>query len=187
MDLDFTPVIDSAQFLIGGLGLTLALSALTILFSLALGGAIGLARCYGPGWLRVPLVFKASYDKANRTSGSSFRSIGLDASQAIDEQRPLQEFGLDSLMAVELRNGLAAEAQCTLPATFVFDYPVAGAITDFLLTTLQPAATGEIPVLTAAPSASAPSASSNADVAAMSDEDATALLMEELAELRSNG
>jgi polar amino acid transport system permease protein len=57
MDLDFTPVIDSARFLIGGVGLTLALSALTILTSLALGGAIGLARCYGPAWLRVPLVF----------------------------------------------------------------------------------------------------------------------------------
>ena len=57
MDLDFEQVIDSAQFLIGGVGLTLALSALTILTSLALGGAIGLARCYGPAWLRVPLVF----------------------------------------------------------------------------------------------------------------------------------
>ena len=42
MDLDFEPVIDSAQFLLGGVGLTLALSALTILTSLALGGALGL-------------------------------------------------------------------------------------------------------------------------------------------------
>src|SRR3954470_8656002 len=57
MDLDFEPVIESAQFLLGGVGLTLALSALTILTSLLLGGAIGLARCYGPAWLRVPLVF----------------------------------------------------------------------------------------------------------------------------------
>jgi polar amino acid transport system permease protein len=57
MDLDFEPVIESAQFLLGGVGLTLALSALSILSSLALGGAIGLARCYGPAWLRAPLVF----------------------------------------------------------------------------------------------------------------------------------
>jgi polar amino acid transport system permease protein len=57
MDLDFTPVFDSAQFLLGGLALTLALSALTILCSLVLGGAVGLARCYGPAWARVPLVF----------------------------------------------------------------------------------------------------------------------------------
>jgi 2-dehydro-3-deoxyphosphooctonate aldolase (KDO 8-P synthase) len=33
--------------------------------------------------LDVPLVFKASFDKANRTSASTFRSIGLDASLEI--------------------------------------------------------------------------------------------------------
>ncbi len=49
--------MDSAGFLLGGLELTLALSLLTMLCSLVLGGAIGLARCYGPAWLRWPLVF----------------------------------------------------------------------------------------------------------------------------------
>ena len=57
MSLDFSPILDSWQFLLGGLGMTLALSALTIVLSLMLGGAIGLARCYGPGWLRWVLVF----------------------------------------------------------------------------------------------------------------------------------
>lgn len=57
MDLDFSPVWDSWYFLLGGLGLTLLLSAATMLCSLLLGGAIGLARCYGPAWLRWPLVF----------------------------------------------------------------------------------------------------------------------------------
>jgi len=33
--------------------------------------------------LRLPLVFKASYDKANRTSGKSFRGPGLEAGLAI--------------------------------------------------------------------------------------------------------
>ena len=33
--------------------------------------------------LKVPLVFKASYDKANRTSGSSFRGPGIDEGLAI--------------------------------------------------------------------------------------------------------
>jgi len=33
--------------------------------------------------LKVPLVFKASYDKANRTSGSSFRGPGIDKGLAI--------------------------------------------------------------------------------------------------------
>src|ERR1700674_2140133 len=30
------------------------------------------------GRLRIPFIFKASYDKANRTSGRSFRGPGLD-------------------------------------------------------------------------------------------------------------
>jgi polar amino acid transport system permease protein len=57
MDLDFSPLLDSWRFLLGGLGLTLALAALTVLCSLIVGTAVGLARCYGPPWLRIPLVF----------------------------------------------------------------------------------------------------------------------------------
>jgi polar amino acid transport system permease protein len=57
MSLDFSPIFDSWQFLLGGFGLTLALSILTIALSLMLGGAIGLVRCYGPDWLRWVLVF----------------------------------------------------------------------------------------------------------------------------------
>src|SRR5260370_10305952 len=57
MDLDFSPVLDSWQYLLRGVGLTLGLSFLTMLCSLVIGGAIGLARCYGPQSLRWPLVF----------------------------------------------------------------------------------------------------------------------------------
>jgi polar amino acid transport system permease protein len=57
MEFDFSPIIDSWRFLLDGLRVTLALSGLTMLCSLVLGGAIGLARCYGPAWLRWPLVF----------------------------------------------------------------------------------------------------------------------------------
>ena len=47
MSLDFEPVFESWQFLAGGLLQTLALSGLTIVLSVILGSAIGLARCYG--------------------------------------------------------------------------------------------------------------------------------------------
>ena len=57
MSLDFEPVLESWQFLAGGLLQTLALSGLTIVLSVILGSAIGLARCYGPKWLSLPLVF----------------------------------------------------------------------------------------------------------------------------------
>jgi polar amino acid transport system permease protein len=57
MDFDFSPLLDSWQYLAGGLGLTLLLSLATVACSLVLGGAIGLARCYAPAAVRWPLVF----------------------------------------------------------------------------------------------------------------------------------
>ena len=57
MDFDLGPLVDSWQYLAGGLGLTLLLSLATVGCSLVLGGAIGLARCYAPAALRWPLVF----------------------------------------------------------------------------------------------------------------------------------
>ena len=57
MDIDFSPLWDSRWFLLGGLGLTLWLAALTVLCSAVTGTALGLARCYGSRWLTVPLVF----------------------------------------------------------------------------------------------------------------------------------
>jgi len=57
MEFDFSPLVDSWQYLAGGLLLTLALSLLTVLGSLALGTAVGLARCYGPRWSRPALAF----------------------------------------------------------------------------------------------------------------------------------
>ncbi len=57
MELDFTPVLESWRYLLGGLGLTLLLSAVAALCSLAAGLLVGLGRTYGPAWLRVPLTF----------------------------------------------------------------------------------------------------------------------------------
>jgi polar amino acid transport system permease protein len=56
-DLDPTPLLEGWRYLAAGLGLTLMLSALTIVSSLALGAAIGFARIYGPDWVSRLLTF----------------------------------------------------------------------------------------------------------------------------------
>jgi polar amino acid transport system permease protein len=56
-DLDFSPLLDSWRYLAAGLGVTLSLSALTIVSSLAAGAAIGFGRVYGPRWLALALTF----------------------------------------------------------------------------------------------------------------------------------
>ena len=57
LNLDFSSLLGISQYLLGGVGITLALSLATILSSLLLGGALGLGRVYGPKSLRIIITF----------------------------------------------------------------------------------------------------------------------------------
>src|SRR5262249_30995659 len=69
--------------------------------------------------------------------------LGLGSAAAIAADRPLRELGLDSLLAIELRNLLGRSLGQPLPATLLFDYPTLRGLRDYLLQQLPGAeATG---------------------------------------------
>ncbi len=59
--------------------------------------------------------------------------MGVDPSRAVDPETPLGELGLDSLLAVELRNTLSTALGRSMPATLLFDYPTMDALTDHIM------------------------------------------------------
>ncbi|HWO19044.1 MAG TPA: SDR family NAD(P)-dependent oxidoreductase, partial [Kofleriaceae bacterium] len=58
--------------------------------------------------------------------------LGIADPSTLVPERPLQELGLDSLMALELRNRLAAGTATRLHATLLFDHPTPAALIQFL-------------------------------------------------------
>lgn len=64
----------------------------------------------------------------------ALRALGVDPAKSVDPRAPLGDLGLDSLLAVELRNTLGSALGKPLPATLLFDYPSIDTLTDYLLT-----------------------------------------------------
>ena len=58
--------------------------------------------------------------------------LGLDKNFSLDPRKPLLDLGMDSLMAVELRNALGRSVGRALPATLLFDHPTIGALVTYL-------------------------------------------------------
>jgi malonyl CoA-acyl carrier protein transacylase/acyl carrier protein len=65
-------------------------------------------------------------------------AVRHDEVSAIDATMPFTEFGLDSMAAIELRNGLSSAIGMRLPATMTFDYPTPADLAGFLLEELAP-------------------------------------------------
>jgi len=58
--------------------------------------------------------------------------LGLAQADELDIHEPLRQLGLDSLMAVELRNLLGKAVERSLPATLTFDHPTVNALVEHL-------------------------------------------------------
>jgi myxalamid-type polyketide synthase MxaB len=101
------------------------------------------------------------------------RVLSLGAESVIQERVPLQDIGLDSLMALEMRNELAQSLGLTLSAGLLFNYPTVEELTQHLL--------GLFPTT---PAASMPASGSRVEemtaLDAMTDEEAELLLIKEL-------
>ncbi|MFT4977900.1 MAG: acyl transferase domain-containing protein/acyl carrier protein, partial [Myxococcota bacterium] len=84
---------------------------------------------------RGPMIDVVRAEVARVFSLADPRSVALD--------RPLDELGLDSLSAVELRNGLAERLGLTLSATLAYDYPTIRRLSAFLGDEQAPSLEGE--------------------------------------------
>ena len=60
--------------------------------------------------------------------------LDLSTQEQIEPRQRLFDLGLDSLMAVELKNHLESTLACSLRSTLVFDYPTVEALVDYLAT-----------------------------------------------------
>ena len=60
------------------------------------------------------------------------RVLGLENFELLPNNKPLNELGLDSLMAVELCNCLGNALGRTLPATLLYDYPTVEVLARYL-------------------------------------------------------
>jgi SAM-dependent methyltransferase len=109
--------------------------------------------------------------------------LGLDAAHQPAPEQRLMEFGVDSLMAVELRNRLAQRLALTrkLTATLIFDYPTVAAIATHLATDVLEYTPSEReqpvrPVPAARPS-------SAAQIEELAEDQAEAMLLDKLSRL----
>ena len=74
----------------------------------------------------------------DQVQSAAAKILAWDQAQPLDPHVPLHDLGLDSLMAVELRNALSRDLSLPLPATLLFDYPTVEALVGYLEETISP-------------------------------------------------
>jgi myxalamid-type polyketide synthase MxaB len=146
----------------------------------------------GASWmaqlLAIPPARKKAY-LASRVESRIRTVLSLGNDQTIDPARPLQEYGLDSLLSIELRNSLSADLSTKLSATALFDYPTMGGLTNWLFDDVlklkaqddNEEQAGSHPVVEVATTRAKDLV---ADVASLSDEEVDRLFQEKMAGTR---
>jgi acyl transferase domain-containing protein len=106
--------------------------------------------------------------------------LGLPSAAEIPPRVPFQELGLDSLMAVELRNAVGAAVGANQPATLLFDHPTRESLVEHLLGLVPTDGADEVHAGIEEPATDGRRSDVVAELAELSDEDAEALLLAEL-------
>jgi acyl carrier protein len=111
-------------------------------------------------------------------AAQAVRVLGLESSHTIKPDQPLRELGLDSLLALELRNVLSSGLglKKNLPATLLFDYPTLDALVDYLAREIL----GWRETAPHHPRLSGKDTVAVLDLESLSDEEAEVLLLQEL-------
>ncbi|MCB0209451.1 MAG: SDR family NAD(P)-dependent oxidoreductase [Anaerolineae bacterium] len=114
--------------------------------------------------------------------------LALRSPNQIDPRQSVFDLGLDSLMAVELRNQIATSLELALPSTLLFDYPTLETLADYLwsnglLYAKKPASVSETELSSEDQPLSPISTEPNrpmSNLEALSDEEAESLLLDKL-------
>ncbi|WXB20299.1 SDR family NAD(P)-dependent oxidoreductase [Pendulispora albinea] len=109
--------------------------------------------------------------------------LGVEAKGGLDRKKALFDAGLDSLMAVELRNRLQNAVGVPLPPTLVFEHPTVEALSDFLLDSAF--ADERDPDAQAKSGTNAPNATQETELDGLSGKELFDLLDGELSEIRT--
>lgn len=104
---------------------------------------------------------------------------------SIDLHEPLQTMGLDSLMAVELRNQLGQSVNKALPATLLFEYPTVTALADYLANEILVLEKDVPEPVTAQVQVTAIEQPSTSSLDELSDDELAAMLKKKLGNLQS--
>ncbi|MFG2139944.1 type I polyketide synthase [Streptomyces sp. NPDC048650] len=86
-----------------------------------------------------PLGAAQRRELTSRLVGAQVAAVlGYTDADAVGERAPFKDLGVDSVIAVELRNRLQADTGLRLPVTVIFDHPTPARLVDFLLATALP-------------------------------------------------
>ena len=88
-------------------------------------------------WIKTPAGKRRNF-LLEKIQFEASQALGLQPVEQIDTHQPLTDLGLDSLMAVQLRNALSSLTGRPLPATLLFNYPSLDQLASHLDGVLQP-------------------------------------------------